>query len=40
MNALTIILIVVVVLVLVLGIGGYIAMSRRTQAREGTLPQV
>ncbi len=37
MNTLTIILIVLAVLVLVLGIGGYIAMSRRTQAREGTL---
>ena len=37
MNALTIVLIVLAVLVLVLGIGGYIAMSRRTQAREGTL---
>jgi len=36
-NALTIILIVLVVLVLVLGIGGYIAMSRRTQSREGAL---
>lgn len=37
MNALTVILIVLAVLVLVLGIGGYVAMSRRTRAREGTL---
>ena len=37
MNPLTIVLIVLVVLVLVLAIGGYVAMSRRTQAREGVL---
>jgi type II secretory pathway pseudopilin PulG len=36
-NALTVILIVLAVLVLVLAIGGFVAMSRRTQAREGTL---
>jgi hypothetical protein len=36
-NALTVVLIVLVVLVLVLAIGGFVAMSRRTQAREGVL---
>ena len=37
MNAFSIILIVFAVLVLVTGIGGYIAMTRRTRAREDTL---
>jgi type II secretory pathway pseudopilin PulG len=37
MSVLLIILIVLAVLVLVLGVGGYVAMTRRTQAREGKL---
>ncbi len=37
MNVLLIILIVLLVLVVVLGIGGYVAMTRRTKAREGKL---
>lgn len=37
MSLLAVILIVVIVLALVLAIGGYIAMSRRTESREGSL---
>ncbi|MBA3747986.1 MAG: hypothetical protein H0W96_10920 [Solirubrobacterales bacterium] len=37
MSVLLIILIVLAVLVLVLGVGGYVAMTRRTNAREGKL---
>ena len=37
MSVLLIILVVLAVLVLVLGVGGYVAMSRRTRSREGTL---
>jgi len=36
-SVLLIILIVLAVLVLVLGVGGYVAMTRRTQSREGKL---
>lgn len=37
MNALSIILLVFVVLVLATGIGGYVAMSRRTRSRDDEL---
>ena len=37
MSVILIILIVLAALVLVLGVGGYVAMTRRTQAREGKL---
>jgi len=36
-NALLIVVLVVVLLIVVLAIGGFVAMSRRTRAREGTL---
>ena len=37
MGVLSVILIVLAVLIVVLGVGGYVAMSRRTHAREGKL---
>ncbi len=37
MSVVLIVLLVIALLVLVLGIGGYVAMSRRTRAREGKL---
>ena len=37
MSALLVVLLIVVVLVLALGVGGYVAMGRRTREREGEL---